>query len=376
MTTPALIASPHRRQRGFSMVEMLVGLAIGLIASGAILQTFSTFEAQKRSTVAGSEAQENGLVTLAQLEQEIHNAGIGIADPAVFNCAAAQTYTYSSAAGGPIPNFSLMPLVVTAGATSTASDAVQINTGDLLGGLPSYTTAAMATPDDLLTVTRIDNFAAGDLMIVTEGVNCTVMQATTIISAGPNIRHDTSIGIYNPTPVIGTVGWPRYPTGSLVLNPKTIVSKLFQVNAGNLEMTMSNVGLSPTAQTFSLAHNVVFMKVQYGVAPAGSQSVDSWVNATGTWSPASLAASPTNRKRIKAVRFVIVSRGDKQEGTNVTTPCTNVSLQVNNGPCAWRDSVANPAPVIDLSANPSWQRYRYKVYQTIVPLRNVLWGNV
>ncbi len=368
------IPSPSFRQRGFSLVEMLVGLAIGLIASGAILQTFSTFEAQKRSTVAGSEAQENGLVTLAQLEQEIHNAGSGIADPAIFDCTQAQTYTYSSAAGGPIPNFSLMPLIITAGATATASDKVQVNTGDLLGGLPSYTTATMTDPKDALTVSRIDNFTIGDLMIVTQGGNCTVMQVTNVIATGLQIKHNPS-GAYNSTPP-GMAGWPSYPTGSLVLNPKTIVSKLFEVNANNLQMTMSNLGLAPTAQTFSLARNVVFMKAQYGVAPVGSQSVDTWVNATGTWSPTALAASPADRKRIKAVRFVVVSRSDKQEGTNVTTSCTNVSLQVNNGPCAWRDSVASPAPVIDLSADPAWQKYRYKVYQTIVPLRNVLWGNV
>ena len=375
MTIASRFASLRHVQRGFSLVEMLVGLAIGLIASGAIVQTFSTYEAQKRSTVAGSEAQENGLVALAQLEQDIHNAGSGIADPAIFDCTAAQTYTYSSAAAGAIPNFSLMPLIVTAGASATASDSVQINTGDLLGGLPAYTTQPMITANDPLTVTRIDNFTAGDLLVVTQGGKCTVMQVTSVLPAVTQIGHDTLLGIYNPTP-LGTLGWPVYSTGARVLNPKTVVSKLFEVNAGNLQLTMSNIGLAPTVQTFSLIHNVVFMKVQYGVAPIGSQSVNSWVNATGAWTPTALAASPANRKRIKSVRFVVVSRSDKQEGTNVTTPCTNVSLQVNNGPCAWRDSAANPAPVIDLSANPSWQKYRYKVYQTIVPLRNVLWGNV
>ena len=367
------IASSTLRQRGFSLVELLVGLAIGLIASGAIIQTFASYEAQKRSTVAGSEAQENGLVALSQIEQEIHNAGSGIADPAIFDCPQAQTYTYSSAAAGPIPNFSLMPLIITAGATATASDAIQINTADLLGGLPAYTIQPMITAIDALTVTRVDNFVAGDLMVVTDGSNCTVMQVTSVTAT--QVRHDTLLGIYNPT-LLGALGWPLYATGAKVLNPKTIMSKSFAINGGNLQMTMANTGVAPTVQTFSLDHNIVFMKAQYGVAPAGTQSVDTWVDATGSWTPAALAASPTNRKRIKAVRFVVVSRSDKQEGANVTTACTNVSLRVNNGPCAWRDSAANPAPVIDLSANANWQRYRYKVYQTIVPLRNVLWGNV
>lgn len=366
-------------QRGFTLVELLVGLTVGLIASGAILQTFSTYEAQKRSTVAGSEAQENGLVALAQVEQDIHNAGAGLADPSIYDCGPAQTYTYSSAAGGPIPNFSLAPLIITPGATTTDSDSIQINTGDLLGGVPAFTTKPMATPGDPVEVSRANGFAVGDLIVVTGKIlgvdKCSVMQVSAV-TASVQLSHDTSVGIYNPS--AGNVGgWPVYATGARVLNPKLISSKTYQISSGNLQLVNSTIGLPPSVETFSLVHNIVFMKAQYGIATAvGSQSVDAWMDATGTWAPAALAASPADRKKIKAVRFVVVARSDKMEGQNVTVPCTNVSLQVNNGPCAWRDSAADRAPVIDLSANPNWQRYRYKVYQTIVPLRNVLWSNV
>ncbi len=378
------IPSRSVRQRGFSMVEMLVGLVIGLIASGAIIMTFSTYEAQKRSTVAGSEAQENGLVAMAQIEQDIHNAGAGLADASSFECDKAHTYTYSLLAGGSIPNFSFAPLIITAGATTATSDSIQINTGDFLGGMPAYTTKAMLPsplPITSLDVTRVDGFAAGDLIIVagpdsTGTSSCTVMQVTTVVPATQQLQFLPILSNYNPT-ILTSLGWPRYPTGTTrVLNPKAIVSKSYMVSGGNLQLVLSTIGTTPSVATYSLAHNVVFMKAQYGIAPSGSQSVVTWVDATGIWTPTALAASPTNRKRIKAVRFVVVSRSDKQEASNVTTPCTNVSLQVNNGPCAWRDSAANPAPVIDLSANPSWQLFRYKVYQTIVPMRNVMWGNV
>ena len=161
-----------------------------------------------------------------------------------------------------------------------------------------------------------------------------------------------------------------------MLDSKSIVSSAYQVVGGNLQMTTSTSGATPTVQTFSLVHNLVFMKAQYGVAPPASQSVDSWVNPTGTWDPSALAANPANRVRIKAVRIVVVARSDKREADAVTPQCTNVSLTVNNGPCAWRDTAASPAPVIDLSADPDWQHYRYKVYQTVVPLRNVIWDNV
>jgi type IV pilus assembly protein PilW len=37
-------------------------------------------------------------------------------------------------------------------------------------------------------------------------------------------------------------------------------------------------------------------------------------------------------------------------------------------------SGASPAPAIDLTANADWQRYRYRVYETIIPLRNMIWS--
>ena len=55
---------------------------------------------------------------------------------------------------------------------------------------------------------------------------------------------------------------------------------------------------------------------------------------------------------------------------------TNVSGGVNNGPCAWSDSLADPAPLVDLRANADWRKYRYRVYQTVIPIRNVIWAGV
>ena len=55
--------------------------------------------------------------------------------------------------------------------------------------------------------------------------------------------------------------------------------------------------------------------------------------------------------------------------------------------CAWADGVnagdgsAATAPMIDLArrpdgvtAEPDWDRYRYRVYETTVPMRNVMWS--
>ena len=67
-----------RLQQGFSLVEMMVGLVIGLIATLIIVQTFSSFEGNKRSTTGTSDAQTNGNIGLYIMQRELQFAGYGM----------------------------------------------------------------------------------------------------------------------------------------------------------------------------------------------------------------------------------------------------------------------------------------------------------
>ena len=123
----------------------------------------------------------------------------------------------------------------------------------------------------------------------------------------------------------------------------------------------------------AIADGIVNMQVQYGISTtAQTREVSSWVNANGSWA----APSAADMGRIKALRVAVVARSqlkEKDPVTGIEMTCANTSGTNTNGPCAWRDTTTSPAPTIDLSADPDWQRYRYRVYETIVPLRNVMW---
>ena len=66
-----------------------------------------------------------------------------------------------------------------------------------------------------------------------------------------------------------------------------------------------------------------------------------------------------SRNLIKAVRLAVVSRNSKMEASDVTASCSLPS------------SLGLP---IDLSADANCKRYRYSVYETVVPLRNMIWS--
>ena len=64
--------------QGFSLPELLVGVVIALISSVAIFQVFSTYQAQKQSTTAESDALQSGNLAAFLLSSELRKAGTGI----------------------------------------------------------------------------------------------------------------------------------------------------------------------------------------------------------------------------------------------------------------------------------------------------------
>lgn len=373
-----------RRDRGFSLVEVMVGMSIGLLSVLVIMQAFSVFEGQKRTTTAGSDAQENGLMALVLMEQVIRNAGAGFSDSSAFDCNTINSY-YNGTPNAPgIPTTSMAPVKIADGGAS-GSDTVTILSGtEFLGSIPATITSSMPVTSSALKVDRTIGFngtngrcsgCAGDLILVSQGGACTVMQVTNANAAsltltlnnGSNAPYNPAGNFYNTSP--GNT-WPTYTTGAKILNMGSLSSFVFSIDSGNNLQEATG-----SAAAIPLVTGIVSLQAQYGVSSAvGVQQVSSWVDATAATGFNTLDSSKV--KRIKAVRIVAVARSGKKELSNVTGQCTNTSGAVNNGPCAWSDSVANPAPVIDLSANPDWQKYRYRVYQTIIPLRNIIWANL
>lgn len=67
-----------RDQRGFSIVEIMVGMVISLIGVIIIFQVFQESENIKRRTTGGGDAQQNGVAALFQMERSLKQAGYGL----------------------------------------------------------------------------------------------------------------------------------------------------------------------------------------------------------------------------------------------------------------------------------------------------------
>ena len=374
--------SENNKSRGFSLVEVMVGLVIGMLGILVIMQVFAVSEGRKRTTTSGSDAQINGLSALLAIERDVRQAGFGYTsspgsgtNPAL-GCT---TRAYNSAVPAPGRiDFRLIPVLITNGA-SNAPDAITVTYGS---GPNLATPVGFTQPSSGAANYQLNNsadkagFAVGDLVLAMQpGLECTLAQVTGLTGSGSDvITHNSGTGgDYNASGGLGvTYG---LPTAQLLNLGNPIITQYF-VLASNLAATDLKLGTPGVAAgTTILADNIVTIQAQYGIDPTGVGLITAWVEPTGAiWGNTATTPAIANILQIKAIRLAVVARSGLMERVVVTPTCAN-NAGTNYGPCAWQDTPASPAPLINLlPGDPNWGRYRYKVYQTIIPIRNIIWS--
>jgi type IV pilus assembly protein PilW len=352
-------------QAGFSLTELMVGLVIGLLATLVIMQVFSVFEGQKRTTTGTADAQTNGSIGLYTIQRELQMAGYGllpvgqqgIADSAI-DCSA---LTIDAATN--IGN--IAPLSITDGGLGSDSITLRYSTSDS-GGIPSAITGVGAGVANINSSLGCQN---NDIVLIMNGNACALTKVTALTAEASGVPAALTLN-----------SMAGAASGANLACLGTWREILYSVSNGNL---MRNATPSDASKAVPSVVDIVNIQAQYGIgdpAAANPNRIVQWVNATGTWAAPTLA----NRNRIKAVRIAVVARNSlfektKPDGTDVTNACSSLTSDAPTGLCAWSATsllpdIASPAPAIDLSGDPDWKHYRYRVFETVIPLRNMIWA--
>src|SRR5690348_4873340 len=102
-----------RSQRGFSLIEIMVGVAIGMIGIVVIFQALSVWESRKRTTSSGSDAQVAGTLAMFNLERDVRLAGYGFGMSSLLGCTVS---AYDTSRATPSFTFGLYPVQIVQGA--------------------------------------------------------------------------------------------------------------------------------------------------------------------------------------------------------------------------------------------------------------------
>jgi type IV pilus assembly protein PilW len=392
----------HAAARGFTLVEMLVAMAVGMIVALALLVSVMGTAQQFRRVGTAANADVNAQIALSLVESAGRAAGAGLFSDAKMLCAGlnARRSNGNVASNGA----ALLPARITDGGSATTSDTLVFTglTGPgAMSGAPVVVNMTSGTGS--IVVNDAAEMANGELALVgvpgsgttpctlfavtaapVSGTACggnatqcrTLQRATSSLYNGAASTYTTE-PLYGFTPGGGVVG-PAvvHRVGTQFVQEAFAVQcqALVQYNAFEVTPSCTQSPLAFGAGVNALATDVVLMHAQYGVtAAANSDVVANWVNASGSWA----APATADIGRIKAIRVVVVVRSKEPDGNDVTAAsCTNAAGVTNVGPCSFSDA---EAPVIDLSAVPvpagrNWRQYRYRVHQAVIPLRNVIWS--
>ena len=320
---------------------------------------------------------------LGKLESEIRMAGYGTMNNANL-CPSTNTYYQ----GVGVTAATNMPVRIDDGGTTGATDSIEvIYSGSHAGAAPIRLTNNMPTPANNTFVSSLAGVNTCDFVLFASkdgSKPCSMLQVTGLNPNNLNFQTGSGQSNYNPPGGAQTGYFPSggYTTDDIIIDIGNFIDREFSVNktASKDEYFLRQTKVNAAADGCQavdpnpnpdIISNIVNIQAQYGVAPATSQVVDCWTNATGTacgitagsnWS----APTATDVKRIKAIRVAIVARSALSERPSGGGTCDTTTT----APKSWNDG-----PLIDLTSVPNWQCYRYKVYQTVIPLINVIWAN-
>jgi type IV pilus assembly protein PilW len=356
-----MLQSPQS-MRGMSLPEILAAVLIGLIGMVVIMQVYATSEARKRTTTGTSDAQINGNIALFTLDSAIRSAGFGMVT-ANNNMLGCTTVAYDSNRPTPDFNFVMAPVIITVGAAG-APDSITVAAGSspnvVEGG--AFVNSAASGAD--FPLKNAAGFQVGDFVVASEsGLNCSLAEVTGFLPAAINTVQHANAAAYSyvngagqtisPTASYNKAGGSGigYSSNALLFTlgrSPTVVT--YQIGSDKLQTST----LIPFAPAADVGDGIVQLKALYGKDTDGDAVVDTWNNT--------LPANAAQWMQVRAIRIALLSRSGQFEKTAVTA-----TAPTWNGGTAF--TMTNPADGTD------WHNYRYRVYETVVPLRNMIWSN-
>jgi type IV pilus assembly protein PilW len=370
------------KQRGLTLVELLVAMVIGLIVTLAVTSIVVMGEAHKRITTSTNDMEQAGAYAAYVLDRAVRSAGSSLVqsvqptDRGVFGCklnAAARL----PATEFPAPfkkaflvkatsDLRVAPLLIGKSQSDTGSDVLVVMGGDAVaGGVPR----GLTDPGSATTL-AMDNtvgVSVGDLLLVSQQgtTDCLLEQVSGVASK------------------VLTLGGDYYTAGkstsleTLAASTSTYVTPLGNPANGNVQFQLFGVGDSRTlvgydllqgagGATQALADGVAELHAIYGVDSNGDGILDSWSDpgAPG-FDIASVMHKPETMRKIVAVRIALVMRSANKEKETVSP--ARLELFGDD----FLDASKNPiAQAVALSDDD--RHYRHRVVEFTIPLRNML----
>jgi len=403
--------SQHRRlgRAGFSLVELLVAMAIGLVVTLAITRVMIGFDSSKRTSTALSDTNQSGNYTIDVLDRSIRQAGTGYVQRlnSLFGCRLNVTRASlpqpvvlppPTAFQAPFANASLMrrlaPVLIEQDAADVSPTDIRgdvITTMSGAGGKsempqPVGAGSIVTTPVPGLALPNTLDYLANDLVLIADPTlpgGCMIQQVRQTTSTSLQFGGD----YYSPTgTTMGLADFSISPSSTAVAAHLGNVTRnnppqfhMFGVGDGATLFRLDLLQSGSTDENLPqpISDNVVEMRALYGLDTDFDplHTVNAWQSpGVSPFRYADLtdgsATALLNMKQIAAIRLGLVLRTPLQEKEAVVAPVPMLFAGVTD---ALGNSMVRTRTVS--SADQS-DRFRYRTIELIIPVRNMLYATL
>jgi type IV pilus assembly protein PilW len=372
-----------RASRGVSLIELMVGVAIGLIGVVAIFQAVTVWTKHTQTTGSGSDAQTAGTLAFFNLERDLKQAGHGFgrAATALMGCNVLTTPVVPGA-------INLRPVEILLGAPVGAPDTINVFYGDSTFFVEEGD--FLDSTDTTKRLPRRGGYRKGDIAVVAGDVGAPPVSTCMMIEVTDDTDPNGWIGhlpAFNYTSFYG--GPPKNSRLNVAPPPAFVAGKIYNLGdrpqydvwtIDNSHVLAKLDRLANPPVSVPIAEGVINMKAEYGYDVSGDGKI-----ANAEW----VTALPLGAdwKRVLAIRVALLVRsrqfernGDPGAAGNaaVTPSARNPTYFAVPGPAkpflmTNVDGAADGFSDLDAVPN-NWRYYRYRVYERVIPLRNMLWG--
>ncbi|MFT7723135.1 MAG: PilW family protein [Roseateles sp.] len=335
MATPCPVPRRHRRQRGFSLVELMVGIVVAMAAVLVVTQVFRVSEGQRRATTGTDEAQMTGAIALSMLQRELRQAGQGLMSPRLLLCQLDLGSGGSVAALAPV---TINPAGIPAGDAGT--DVLMLAYGAGWGSPEGGLIAQQRGPATYVVPGSL-SYQPGDRVIATPAQRATTCALTLTRVNAPPTTTDVTVAT-------GLAGAANGVLFNLGRQPRFLVYAVRDSRLTVCDMMAQSCTSLAEANWTEVAAHVVGLRAEY--ARDSSTPRDGLVDG---YAGNATLATDCDVARVVGVRVALVARNPYPERADLPA------------------SAPSWAGAADLTpAGSDWQRYRYRTYETTVPLRN------
>ena len=392
--------TPARRTAGFSLIELLVSMVIGLVVTLAITSVLIRSEGSKRSTTSVNDINQTGAYAAYVLDRAIRSAGSGFSQrwSSMYGCllnassggtqvlpaSLSSSPTFANVTSATMPA-RLSPVIIGKGLANTGT---QIR-GDVLmvmGGTAGAAEVPLSvTPGSINTLSSPPQLQVSNTLGYRAN-NIILLADTSGVPGGCMLQQvDGSVG--SPPQVVPLSGTYYSGTGATVsltsFGASTFVAQLGVDGTNPPQFQLFGVGANNALFSYDLlqvggneqpvADGVVEMRALYGVdttLPRPDGVLDSWVDpVAGSGYEASVlmdgsTTSQDKLRRIVAIRLGFILRTSLPERPqDYQQPTGTVLTLFGDLPSAVQQTRALAGTELN---------YRFRTVETTIPLLNVL----